>query len=350
MEEEDQSRGDSSLAPASYGLELKALSLREMARLAHIAFLPIFLVIKVFRIPVKKRFGLRYPVVVTRLQPPELSDEARRTLEAASERWAELGFGGPMLLNLGTTGCQEMTAALAVHRAQAITATTLLAQVTLESGQRINEEIHACASQGEDGRIITTLSAPRKLEAPPEADRLHVAGASPEALLARHRDRVPASALSAPPPDENEVLTRFERVNNREIEFHAARGVYVAIPEEKVPDDPEGSGLCDRCGDRSALRRRFLDQDLCPSCIARVARVKKAATFKTMGLALAAILVGVAALLATRSLLGASIIRRLGGGPQAETLAQVSFLLVALIFLLVVLALAGRSLARQKKR
>jgi hypothetical protein len=89
-----------------------------------------------------------------------------------------------------------------------------------------------CMSRRPDGVDIVTVNRAQKLASRPNVDIARYLNAGPEEILAKHQQRIAGLDLSV---FDTERMKQFVvEMNNREIDFHAQRGVYVPVSEETV--------------------------------------------------------------------------------------------------------------------
>ena len=92
----------------------------------------------------------------------------------------------------------------------------------------------ALASRLTDGGCWKTCDSPPKLVNPPEYKIDYLPGQPVAVLVDRHYQRLAGVGDSVERLEEDDVEPFLVADNNREIDFHASRGVYVPLTEQEI--------------------------------------------------------------------------------------------------------------------
>lgn len=182
---------------------------------------------KLFRIPLKMDMRVCMLSSVDRLDPGALDPDVREAMDPLVGSWRGLGFGEPLWYSLPMKGAGQRSAAAALLSRDRLTvAQVFFAEKKTE--QLTQREVQAnCVSAMGDGTYAGVSSGRRQMDSPPEFDGVYLFRRPPEALYARHEERLKHHRSSARPLREEELASFVLELHNLSVRFHADRGVYV---------------------------------------------------------------------------------------------------------------------------
>jgi hypothetical protein len=183
-----------------------------------------------------KLFGKRidFKSVVQRLDALTLVDEAKfqaldkQPLKESVNAFKAAGLELKFYYTIPPVGQTDSCAAAFLSPDRKVLAQVLHAYST-QSGSQLSETVLSCSSWKPDGKIVASADRKPKFNVAPTFETARYVGATPGELYTRHCARIARLPVQTVDPDQ--VERSILDLSHREIDFHAARGVYVPAPE-----------------------------------------------------------------------------------------------------------------------
>ncbi len=214
-----------------YSVDVRNLRYAELWRIAPGAGFLVAAVLKTLRVPLKMDAGVTMVEALTRPDRVAVDGEILEALDREEASFHRAGFRRLFYYTVPLRGAGQRACAAALLSSDGLTlGQTLFAEK--RTPQRTVRRVQSnCLSRMGDGGFLGVSSGRRRMDPPPEFHGENLPGRSPEALYARHRERLSAYDRARPVAlRESEVERFIVEIENRVVRFHANRGVYV--PQE----------------------------------------------------------------------------------------------------------------------
>jgi hypothetical protein len=190
---------------------------------------------KLLGIPQRCTFGIRRPEVLHQHEPRDVPRLVRQRQADMIRACEELDFAFQFFASDALVGARvkAYTAAM-LHAEGLIWATAITALVGAGGNERAQPTRFNCFSRLPDGRHVVTSDHVWRLTPNPADLPEFLVGAPPDAVVARHDERIAESSLRPVGVREDELAGVILSREQRHVDYQVVRGVYVPMTEEEI--------------------------------------------------------------------------------------------------------------------
>lgn len=212
----------------TYGVDIRKLTYAELWRMAPGASFLVAAWSKACGVPLKMEARICSIDALSLYEEPQIPTDVAGPLGGLVRQWRELGFQPALYYGIPFPNPHQRNFAAALLSPDTLTCgQAFFAETTVAA--RTRSELQAnCFSAMTDGTFVGVSSEKKRMNSPPEFRGANLPGHPPRDLYERHRRELARLHRSFPVPQSAQSLNALIlRLNNRHIEFQAARGVYV---------------------------------------------------------------------------------------------------------------------------
>jgi hypothetical protein len=191
---------------------------------------------KLLGIPRYHAFAVRRPNSLHLHEPAEVPRPVRERLEGPIQACEGFDFALRFFATVDATvgGFVKAYMAALLHEEGRVWAVAITAMVWRGGNERVRPAHLTCFSRLPDGRYVVTSDHTWKSEPQPDDRPEFLAGASPEAVVARHFDRIDELEPEPVVVREGDLAGLILAREQRHVDYQVRRGVYVPMTAEEV--------------------------------------------------------------------------------------------------------------------
>jgi hypothetical protein len=230
-----------------YRVNGQALSYAEYWRLSPGVFaFCVAALLKLLRCPLPFTFSIPRPEAMDFVAPSEIPVWVRERWEEAVDACRDRGLRLQFCYTVPVLERDREG-----YAASFLSADGLVAGATVAAATRSKRQAHfACLSRLPAGRYFITSDQGKKMEPHPDDEILRLPGAHPEVVLDRHREEIEQPDRTVLRIDPAEWPRQVLEREQRHVDYHIVRGVYVRMSEGEI----------ERILDRQGRARRYRER------------------------------------------------------------------------------------------